>query len=31
MEIEKIKILLAVLELPAKQYWLFAQFGPILR
>ena len=31
MGIEKIKILGAILELPAKQHCQFSQFGPILR
>ena len=31
MAIEKIKILRDVLELPAKQYYEFGQFGQILR
>jgi hypothetical protein len=31
MAIAKIKILGAVLELPAKQHFRFGQFGPILR
>ena len=31
MAIEKIKILGALLELPAKQHCRFGQFGPILR
>jgi hypothetical protein len=31
MAIEKMKILGAILELPAKQHCQFGQFGPILR
>ena len=31
MAIEKIKILGALLELPAKQHCRFGQFGPVLR
>ena len=31
MAIEKIKILGAVLELPAKHQYPFGQFGPVLR
>jgi hypothetical protein len=31
MAIEKIKILRAVLELPAKQHCRFCQYGPVLR
>ena len=30
-KIEKMKILGALLELPAKQHYQFSQFGPIMR